>query len=146
MTGADLVDLAREVATRAHAGQFDKAGAPYIGHPGRVAARVVGDPLAESVAWLHDVLEDTAVTESELAGLFPAPVVAAVVVLTRLPDEDPDAYYARVRADPLALTVKWADIDDNCDPARAALLDPATRERLAAKYAHAREQFALRDD
>ena len=143
---ADLVARARALATSAHAGQVDKAGAPYITHPERVAARVAGgtptgthdDAEAVAVAWLHDVVEDTAVTAADLAAAgFPGTVVAAVLALTRAPGEDPDGYYARVAADPLALRVKRADIADNTDPARVAALDPATRERLAAKYAHA---------
>jgi (p)ppGpp synthase/HD superfamily hydrolase len=138
----DLVELARDIATRAHQGQTDKAGAPYISHPARVAARVAGDPEAEMVAWLHDVAEDTSVTLEELARDFPAQVVAAVGAITKRPDEDRDTYYRRVAADPLALKVKYADLADNSDPDRLALLDEPTRERLLAKYAHAREVLA----
>lgn len=54
----DVVERAKELAHRAHAGQVDKAGRPYIEHVARVAAAVADDPLAEAVAWLHDVLED----------------------------------------------------------------------------------------
>ena len=54
----DLVERAKDLAHRAHAGQVDKAGRPYIEHVARVAARVADDPEAEAVAWLHDVLED----------------------------------------------------------------------------------------
>ena len=42
---------------------------------------------------------------------------------------------ARVRANEIALWVKRADIADNTDPERTALLDEETRERLAKKYA-----------
>src|SRR5579859_6518089 len=41
MTEVDLVALAEEIATRAHQGQVDKAGAPYIEHPRRVARRLL---------------------------------------------------------------------------------------------------------
>ena len=46
--------IARAIAERAHAGQVDKAGKPYIGHPAHVAVSVEGDK-AKAVAWLHDV-------------------------------------------------------------------------------------------
>lgn len=49
----DLVTRAKELAHRAHAGQVDKAGRPYIEHVARVAAAVADDPEAEAVAWLH---------------------------------------------------------------------------------------------
>jgi (p)ppGpp synthase/HD superfamily hydrolase len=42
MTGMDaaaLLSAAEQVATRAHEGQFDKAGRAYIHHPLRVAGR-----------------------------------------------------------------------------------------------------------
>lgn len=146
--GRDMVRMARELASTAHARQVDKAGAPYIEHPRRVAARVAGDELAGAqvrdelavavaVAWLHDVVEDTDVTAEVLRAAFPEEVVAAVLALTRRVGEELDVYYARVAANPLALRVKRADIADNTDPARTAALTTSTRERLAAKYAHA---------
>ncbi|MDR3068023.1 MAG: HD domain-containing protein [Cellulomonas sp.] len=137
-TGAALVALARQIATRAHAGQRDKAGHPYLGHPARVADRVAasgGDERAVAAAWLHDVLEDTDTTADDLLdqGVL-ADVVAAVVALTHTADEPPERYFARINADPLALQVKHADLADNTDPARTAELDATTAARLAAKY------------
>ncbi|MDO4918294.1 HD domain-containing protein [Kocuria sp.] len=143
-----LTDRAREIATRAHHGQTDKTGADYIDHPRRVADRVrhhaPADHLeaAQTVAWLHDVVEDTPVTLDDLRAEFPAEVVSGVDAMTRQADEDQDAYYRRVLADPLARVVKQADLDDNTDPARTALLDADTRARLERKYAHAREVLA----
>jgi (p)ppGpp synthase/HD superfamily hydrolase len=55
----DLVVRAERFATRWHAGQTDKLGAPYISHPRRVAARLTA-PEQQVVAWLHDVLETRA--------------------------------------------------------------------------------------
>lgn len=143
----DLVTEAKELATRAHQGQFDKSGAPYIGHPERVAGHVAqhaaGEDLevAQAVAWLHDVVEDTPVTLADLARQFPADVVAAVDAMTKRSGEEPDDYYRRVCANRIARAVKNADLDDNTDPARTARLAPVTRERLAAKYAHARSML-----
>ena len=150
MTSSDLAgpaDRARRVALQAHDGQVDKAGAPYITHPARVAARVRdagGGVRAEAVAWLHDVVEDCGVTLDDLRGQgFDDGVVAAVDALTRRDGVPAEAYYARIAADPLALAVKLADVADNADPARLALLDPATRTRLEDKYAAARRALAL---
>lgn len=129
-----------QLATDAHAGQIDKAGRPYSEHPRRVAALVAGmtdDPDAVAVAWLHDVVEDTAVTLDDLrAEGWSERVVAAVDALTRRPGEG-DAYYLRVAADPLAALVKRADIADNTDPQRVALLTPSDAARLRRKYEHA---------
>lgn len=125
------------IATSAHDGQVDKSGRPYIGHPLRVMASVEGEH-AQMAAVLHDVVEDTPVTADDLlAHGCPAEVVDAVVALSHLPGEPQEDYLRRVAGNPLALTVKRADIADNLSPARMARLDDALRERLQAKYARA---------
>ncbi|MGO3153057.1 MAG: HD domain-containing protein [Galactobacter sp.] len=142
-----LADAADTVAEWAHAGQLDKTGHDYIEHPRRVAQRVAarlgGDHPAVIVALLHDVVEDADVSEADLQERFGSDITAAVLAISRTPGEDPDAYYARVAANPLALQVKQSDLDDNTDPDRVAQLDQATRDRLAAKYAHARQVLGL---
>lgn len=140
----EQVAIARRIATEAHAGQIDKAGSPYIDHPRRVAARLT-DLRAQAVAWLHDVIEDTDVTPDDLRGAgIDDDVIAAVQLLTRTGDDG--AYYARIAADPLAREVKLADIADNTDPERTALLDPATRGRLAEKYTNARRALGAMEE
>lgn len=140
-----LESKAKAVATKAHEGQTDKAGAPYIGHPERVVSHVSKyadtDTLesARVVAWLHDVVEDTTVTLDDLRQQFPEAIVCAIDAITKRPGENVDDYYGRVGADPLSIIVKRADMDDNTDPARIAKLAPELRARLAKKYAHARE-------
>lgn len=137
-----LIDRARLIAEKAHAGQVDKAGCPYIEHVARVADRVEGG-VEKAVAWLHDVLEDTILEAPDLRYKgMPEEVVQAVLALTHRPHEPRDVYYLRVKADRYALAVKLADIADNSDPARLAQLNDTTRERLTAKYAKARAELA----
>ncbi|MDR2256180.1 MAG: HD domain-containing protein [Arthrobacter sp.] len=144
---ASTVEQAKRLATRAHEGQTDKSGAPYIGHPSRVAARVAkalgADHDAVAVAWLHDVVEDTPVTASQINTQFGPVIAAAVQAITHPKGEARADYYARVKANALALAVKAADIADNTDPARVALLDAPTRERLAKKYSEARAALGV---
>lgn len=133
------LDAAVTLATAAHAGQTDKAGAPYIGHPLRVMARVEGDD-ARMVAVLHDVLEDTSVTAEQLLALgCPEYVVAAVVALSKRPGESLDESMRRVAEHPLAVVVKHADLDDNTDPARVAALPNDVADQLRDKYRRSRE-------
>ena len=132
---------ARIVATGAHEGQVDKIGEAYIGHPTRIAAAIRREGYSdevEAVAWLHDVVEDTAVTLEMLAMVFPPAVVQAVDAISKRKGEKFEAYYERVKADPIALVVKWHDIADNADPARLAKVAPDTRDRLRTKYERAR--------
>jgi len=58
-----LIARAEALARRAHAGQTRKfSGDPYIGHPGRVAARLAKrfpeDTALIAAGWCHDVVED----------------------------------------------------------------------------------------
>lgn len=135
---AEAIALARS----AHEGQVDKAGQPYIEHPLRVMGRVSGE-YEQMAAVLHDVVEDTALTVDDLeeAGC-PGTVTKAVDALTKRPGESLADSMARVAVDPIALSVKRADIADNSDPARLALLDEATADRLRKKYA---DSLALLD-
>lgn len=134
----DFVAVAEAIARRAHAGQADKAGVPYIGHPAWVAARMQGRD-AKAAAWLHDVLEDTEVTAEDLAVAgIPANVVDAVLALTRRSGESYEAYLARVAENPLAVQVKLADLEHNSDLSR--IPHPTERSRARAeKYRRAQE-------
>jgi (p)ppGpp synthase/HD superfamily hydrolase len=131
------LDEAIQIARRAHEGQLDMSGRPYIGHPLRVMGRLTGEH-ERMTAVLHDVVEDTSVTAADLtAAGCPDDVVAAVLAISKRPGEDQADYLARVAANPLALTVKRADIADNLSPDRLARLDEPTQRRLSTKYAAA---------
>jgi (p)ppGpp synthase/HD superfamily hydrolase len=134
---AFTLDDAVRIAREAHAGQMDLSGRPYIDHPLRVMGRVHGEH-AQMAAVLHDVVEDTDVTPDDLrAAGCPQPVVTAVIALSKVPGEKLEDYLRRVAVNPIAVTVKRADIGDNTDPVRVSALDPETADRLSAKYAKA---------
>ena len=137
MTDFTLAD-AIALAEFAHRNQKDKAGFPYIDHPKRVLAKVQewgGTPTAQMAAVLHDVVEDTPFTPDMLTALgVPAEVVGVVNLLTKIPGEENEYYYFRIRNNSTAQLVKIADIEDNSQPWRKAYLDADVRERLTQKY------------
>lgn len=147
MSDSSLPAIAESIARDAHRGQVDKSGIDCITHPARVAQRVReqnGSDAAIATAWLHDVIEDCEVTNADLlAAQIPEEVVSAVESVTKRTGENIEDYCARVRANPLGLLVKYADLADNTSPERTALLSTETRERLAKKYAYVRELLAL---
>ena len=147
MSQQRYLQIAQDIARKAHLGQTDKVGADYILHPERVASHVLtlgGDDSALAAAWLHDVLEDCDVTAEDLASAgIPAPVISAVQAVTKRSGEPLEDYCARVRANPTALLVKRGDLADNTDPARTALLPPDVQERLARKYDRVRTLLGL---
>jgi (p)ppGpp synthase/HD superfamily hydrolase len=128
------------LAAEAHAGQFDKVGAPYIGHVRAVAAGVAPFGVGLQMAGLlHDVLEDTPMTADDLlrAGV-PFSVVATVRRVTRLPGVSYPEMLRQVVTDHAATLLKISDNAHNSHPDRAAALAPADRERLAERYRSAR--------
>lgn len=132
------LDDVERLARAAHAGQRDKAGRPYTEHLAAVANGVAGcggSPAQVAAAWLHDSVEDGAISESRLAELaLPQETKDIVLAVSKRPDEAPEDYAARIRATPGARLVKLADLAHNSDPARLAVLDDATRARLTEKY------------
>lgn len=118
------------LAAKAHWGQKDRAGAPYILHPLRLMFRQRNEP-ASIAAVLHDVVEDTAVTLDQLRGAgFAEEVVAAVECLTHDPADSYDQYIARLRDNPIARAVKLADLEDNMRLERMASLTEKDWDRL----------------
>ncbi|MFD5861939.1 HD domain-containing protein [Streptomyces chartreusis] len=135
------------VARAAHASQTDKAGRPYAEHLSAVAEGVRargGDEELIAAAWLHDAVEDDALSERWLEEAALSRRTKDVVrAVTKRAGEPPEAYAARILATPGALLVKEADMAHNADPARLAVLDEATRKRLTEKYARMRALLGL---
>jgi hypothetical protein len=133
------VEKAKMVATWAHRNQTDMAGRPYIEHCERVARAVSGNDVAVAVAWLHDVVEDTDLTYTDLEKLgFSYPVLAGVAAITQLPGEPLEEYWGRVRENGHAKLVKTrGDIPDNLDERRLDFLPEKIQVKLRDKYARA---------
>jgi len=123
-----FLDQAIIIATKAHAGQVDKAGQPYILHPLRLMFRFQSE--AEMiVAVMHDVIEDSAFTLNELKNLgFSGDILAAIECLTKRNGESYKSFVSRVLQNDLARKVKVEDIKDNLDLTR---LDKVTDKDLA---------------
>lgn len=134
-----MLDEAIVLATGAHRGQVDKAGAPYILHPLRVMLAQTDD-VRRMAAVLHDVVEDCGIAPDTLRARFGDVVADAVIALTRNEGEDYDAFIARCAANPVARDVKRADIGDNLDLSRLAVVTDRDQAR-AAKYKRALAQL-----
>ncbi|GAU84165.1 HD domain-containing protein [Bosea sp. BIWAKO-01] len=125
-----------EIAAKAHEGQKDKAGEPYIAHPMRIMARFLaaGQEQYAIIAALHDVVEDSDWTLDDLRREgFSDAVVSAVDALTRRDGEEYLPFVRRAASHPQARFVKQADLLDNLAAARLA--NVGDRDRLSRKYA-----------
>ncbi len=108
-----MLEKAILFALKVHSGQKDKAGKEYILHPLRVML-CFENKQQQIVAILHDVLEDSDMTEQDLqkAG-FCEEIIKAVVCLTKKEGECYFDYIERVKQNDIAREVKLADLEDN---------------------------------
>lgn len=131
-----------EIAVTAHAGQSDKAGAPYILHPLRVMLSLDGDD-DRIVGVLHDVIEDCpgwTMDRLREEG-FSEAVLDALAHVTKLSeDEEYTAFISRAAGNAIARRVKRADLLDNLDVRRLPSVSEKDGRRLS-KYLAALAQL-----
>lgn len=115
----EMVAKARAWAIKAHTGQKDKAGKDYFrAHVATVAEGVKGDPIAETVAFLHDTVEDTSITIEDIRTEFPKEVADAVEVLTHNKGVPYAKYFWYIQQNSIAVKVKLSDLRSNMDLTR----------------------------
>lgn len=149
------LSLAEDIARFAHNGQVDKQGYPYILHVQRVVENLTKMPYfierptslqyAQTIAWLHDVIEDTEFVMSDLTeyDVFDRQTLFAVSALTRQKERGTyDDYISHIigHGDPLVILVKLADLEDHLsetNPLRPAGCPPSLRPR----YVHAQRRL-----
>jgi len=131
------ITKARAIAKIAHAGQKYGDGSDYFErHILDVVKGVVkagGPHKTIAIAYLHDTVEDTAVTLDDLADMgFDAVIIAAVDALTRRDGENYlSDYIPRVNKNLLASFVKKCDLAANTNDATPPGL--AKRNKKAAE-------------
>ena len=133
------------LATTAHAGQYDKAGKPYILHCLTVLHKIKSDEEElQCIAVGHDILEDTKTTYANLieAGMTTR-VIQGITDLTKMPGETYEAYKEKVLANPDARLVKKADLRHNSDLRRMKGVTEKDIKRVAKYMAFYAEIEAL---
>lgn len=130
-----LTNKAMRIAYKAHHGQLDYNGIPYIFHPIHLAEQM-DDEFSCCVALLHDVVEDTDVTLEELKEIFPAEITDAVALMTHSHDVDYFEYVRAMKENPIARKVKLADLAHNSDQSRCVGSDltEERKEKWRIKY------------
>ena len=138
-----LVERAFQFSDSAHRGQFRKSGEPYITHPLAVASILSQwrlDAQGLAAALLHDVMEDTAITKTEIETSFGKPVADMVDGVSKLDQieftsrEDAEAESFRkmllaMAQDVRVILIKLADRLHNMRTLDA--MAPAHRKRIA---------------
>jgi len=131
------LERAIAIAAEGHAGQVDKAGAPYVLHPLRLML-AVSSIDERIVAVLHDVVEDCqgwTFDRLRQEG-FSEAVLTALQSVTKRDGEAYDDFVLRAAANPIGRRVKLADLRDNSDISRIASPTQRDHERIG-KYRRA---------
>lgn len=112
-------EKAEVLARYLHYGQKDKAGKPYIEHLEFVVEHLDNSTdEMRAVAWLHDSVEDTAISIDEIQEQFGNVIANAILAISKRKDEDYQDYLIRVKQNALARSVKLADLQHNADLSR----------------------------
>ncbi len=135
---------AMKLCFEAHKEQTDKAGLPYVFHPFHVAEQMP-DEKTTIVALLHDVIEDTPYTLQDIRDMgFDEDVLEALALMTHDKDVPYMEYVAGIKGNPIARTVKLADLRHNSDLSRLDETDETASERVE-KYRAAMEMLTEPD-
>lgn len=130
MIYTELTKKAMKLAFAAHKDQVDKSGIPYVFHPVHLAEQMESEETA-IVALLHDVVEDTEYTLQDIAAMgFPQEVLEALALMTHdeaVPYMD---YVVQLKGNPIARTVKLADLRHNSDLTRLDTVDEKALARI----------------
>ncbi len=112
-----MLAQAIKIAVDAHNGQFDKGGNAYILHPLKVMHYLKSDDEElQAIAVLHDVIEDSDITYSDLSenGMTER-VVSALRLLTKVRGQTHEEYLSGICSSKDAVKVKLADLRHNSD-------------------------------
>ncbi len=136
MKRGDLLSNFIILATNAHAGQYDRAGQPYILHVLKVLQNVhelfgdLVDEELECIAVSHDLIEDTNTTIEDMIKIGGTQrVVNAILALTKKSNQSYDLYVQSVLSNEDAMRVKLADIKHNVDLTRLKKITEKDKER-----------------
>lgn len=142
----DNFEFALEFAIEKHRGQVDKGWTPYIQHILGVWSRLRDADLTTQIAaLLHDTVEDTDASITQIEHEFGDKVAAIVAILTHAKQEPYDSYIFRIAMsrNRSAILIKLADLADNSSPERLRRLPKDAQSyfenRIETKYKKAQE-------
>lgn len=136
MIYTEMTKKAMKIAYKAHNGQMDKGGIPYIFHPYHLAEQMKTEETVIT-ALLHDIIEDTPLTISWLREQgFSESVLEALTLLRHEADMPYMEYIQKLQNNKIACQVKLEDLKHNSDISRMDQMDDRDRKRLK-KYKEA---------
>lgn len=129
--------LAISITAKAFEKTTDKGGHPYILHCLFVMDNTPGDECTKCAAVMHDLIEDTDITLTDLTHLgFSDKMIGLLHLLTHNPQTDYWEYIKAIAVNKDAVNIKMADLRHNSDVTRLKDLRKKDFDRLE-KYCRA---------
>lgn len=124
-----ITKKALKLCFEAHKEQVDKSGMPYVFHPFHLAEQMQTEETTV-VALLHDLVEDTDYTIEDLTSMgFSKNITDAIALMTHADDVEYMDYVLKIKNNPIAKTVKLADLKHNSDLTRLDVIDEKALNR-----------------
>ena len=121
--------MALKLCFEAHKEQVDKSGMPYVFHPFHLAEQMNTEETT-IVALLHDLVEDTDYTIEALVDMgFDKSITDAIALMTHADNVAYMDYVRAIKDNPIAKTVKLADLKHNSDLTRLEIVDEKALSR-----------------
>ena len=121
--------MALKLCFEAHKEQVDKSGMPYVFHPFHLAEQMNTEETT-IVALLHDLVEDTDYTIEALVDMgFDKSITDAIALMTHADNVAYMEYVRAIKYNPIAKTVKLADLKHNSDLTRLETVDEKALSR-----------------
>jgi len=126
------LSVAISIAANGFKNKYDKGGQPYILHCLRVMNDLhTRDEELQSIAVLHDCIEDGVCTVEDLVNLrFSQRVIFSVILLTHSKEKSYEDYIKAISTDNDATLVKLADLRDNTKVSRLKGLTKKDFDRM----------------
>jgi len=132
----DSYSKAEKIVERLFKEKTDKGGNPYLEHLYYVSNKLE-DLNMKTVGLLHDLLEDTNITASDLKQMgFTDEIIEALIIITKDGNDLYDEYINKILESHnlIAISVKAVDMEHNLDISRIKKPTKKDLERLEKKY------------
>lgn len=131
-----MIKNAYNLINKYHKDQLDKGGNPYINHLEFVSSKITC-PIGKVAALLHDIKEDTPITNEELlANGISQEVIDILDILTKKDSDIYMDYIYKIKNsnNPIAIEIKLADLTHNMDISRIPNPTEKDLNRIKTRY------------
>lgn len=133
-----MLESAKNFSIGFHKNQVDKGGNDYFQSHIMAIVNSLEEPKEKILAYLHDILEDTACSMYDLTPYFAQEILDALDVITKKKKQSYESYLKKLKSNELAKKVKIEDLENDLDLSRLKEVTEKDLKRIE-KYKSALE-------